>query len=60
MTENPMLQNLEELRQQLIEPHCWHLQRGPSWMVLPDGQISQTCCKCPATRTIHKEHQDDR
>lgn len=40
------------------QPHecCWHAYEGPSMVVLEDGHILQKCCKCPATRTIHKDH----
>ena len=39
--------------------HCWHMHRGPIWMVVPDGHVVQKCCKCPHTRTIHGDHMSD-
>lgn len=39
--------------------HCWHHHRGPFMMLLHDGEILQTCCKCHNTRTIHFDHALD-
>ena len=36
--------------------HCWHQLRGPIWMVIPDGDTVQKCCRCEATRVVHIEH----
>lgn len=40
--------------------HCWHIFRGPIWMVVPDGHIVQQCCECQTSRTIHADHAHDR
>jgi hypothetical protein len=39
--------------------HCWHVQEGPSMIVLRDGFILQECCKCHEHRTVHKAHAND-
>lgn len=36
--------------------HCWHIHRGPIWMVIPDGHVLQNCCQCGASRMIHIDH----
>jgi hypothetical protein len=36
--------------------HCWHIHQGPLMMVIPDGHMVQSCCKCKSLRTIHCEH----
>lgn len=36
--------------------HCWHAKSGPYMMVLRDGCILQQCCKCDATKQVHKDH----
>lgn len=36
--------------------HCWHTMRGPLWIVLKDGFIVQQCCRCEATRQVHRDH----
>jgi len=36
--------------------HCWHLFRGALLMVVPDGHIVEKCCKCTATRSLHRDH----
>lgn len=36
--------------------HCWHIYRGPIWMVIPDGHVLQKCCKCDATQMAHVDH----
>lgn len=46
-------------RQKPNHEHCWHMHRGPIWMVIPDGHVVQKCCKCPHTRTIHSDHMFD-
>lgn len=25
-------------------------------MVIPDGHVTQKCCRCPATQVVHKDH----
>lgn len=37
--------------------HCWHAFRGPLMMVVPDGHVVETCCKCHKMRTIHADHR---
>jgi hypothetical protein len=39
--------------------HCWHRHEGPIWMVIPNGHVVQKCCKCPAMRTMHRDHACD-
>ena len=36
--------------------HHWHVTEGALMIVLKDGHVHQTCCRCPATRTIHRDH----
>lgn len=36
--------------------HCWHAYQGAYHMVLKDGHILQKCCRCPATRQVHRDH----
>jgi hypothetical protein len=36
--------------------HCYHLHRGPIWMVIPDGHVVMKCCGCPHTVTVHADH----
>lgn len=36
--------------------HCWHATRGPVMQVMKDGYMHQTCCRCPASRTVHRDH----
>lgn len=38
---------------------CFHLHTGPIWMVLPQGSILMNCCKCGATKTVHRDHVHD-
>jgi len=36
---------------------CWHIFTGAIHMVLQDGQIVEQCCKCHATRVVHRDHR---
>jgi hypothetical protein len=36
--------------------HCWHAKHGAIWMVVKDGHVIQECCRCDATRSIHRDH----
>lgn len=36
--------------------HCYHATTSPLMIVLKEGYIHQTCCKCPATRMVHRGH----
>lgn len=47
----------EQLCQDDGRDHCFHIVRGPWWMVVPDGHVLEKCCKCPRTRTVHAEHR---
>ncbi len=39
--------------------HCFHVYRGPIWMVIPDGHTVQKCCKCLTTRLVHVDHLNE-
>jgi hypothetical protein len=39
--------------------HCWHAKHGAIWMVVKDGHVVQECCRCPATRSVHRDHAMD-
>jgi hypothetical protein len=39
--------------------HCFHLFTGPIWMIIPDGQVLEKCCKCGATRLVHIDHSSN-
>lgn len=49
-----VLKSCDEARHE----HCFHLFRGPIWMVMPDGYVLEKCCKCEQTRLVHAEHRD--
>ena len=36
--------------------HCWHLRERPIHMVIKDGHMIQTCCKCQAIQQVHRDH----
>jgi len=36
--------------------HCYHLHRGPLLMVVPNGHVVLSCCKCKNLRTQHADH----
>lgn len=36
--------------------HCWHATRNATMIVLKDGYVHQTGCKCPETRSVHQDH----
>lgn len=36
--------------------HCWHVTRRPMLIIIKDGFVHQTCCKCSATRSLHADH----
>jgi hypothetical protein len=40
--------------------HHWHEHAGAVWMAVPDGHIVQKCCRCWATRTVHRDHAGAR
>lgn len=39
--------------------HCWHRHNGPILLVVHDGEIVQTCCRCHRIRTIHRDHEHE-
>lgn len=39
------------------EPHCWHLHTGALLLVVKDGHVVESCCKCNAMRQIHRDHR---
>jgi len=50
---------LQAIKSQKEHEHCFHIFRGPIWMVIPDGHVIEKCCMCDATRTVHAEHRAD-
>lgn len=36
--------------------HCWHLHKGPLMMVIKEGHVVQSCCKCQNMRQVHRAH----
>lgn len=36
--------------------HCWHVHRGPLLLVVRDGHVPMSCCKCGAIQTMHADH----
>lgn len=36
--------------------HCWHVHSSPFYMVLKDGHVLQDCCRCGASRQVHRDH----
>jgi hypothetical protein len=36
--------------------HHWHAFSGVIHMVVPQGHIVQSCCKCSSIRTVHRGH----
>lgn len=36
--------------------HCWHPHTGPLMMVIKEGHVVQSCCKCQQLRQVHRAH----
>ena len=36
--------------------HCWHPHTGPLMMVIKEGHVVQSCCKCQDMRQVHRGH----
>ena len=47
---------MRDVKSETQHEHCWHVKRGPIWMVIPDGHVVQECCKCHSIRTTHADH----